>query len=181
MSILGLITTTTIDIFSSEFYGKNRNKELYWTVFFLALAAGSLIAYLLFKRKKIASLIIAAYTGEIFGTALANGLYFVWMNIPFYWIIIIIFTLGVPGITFFGIDKHMIWVTATFGAFVFMRCMALLLSHFPVIQNLPNLVETGAVTTTLPNYYWYMGFWFCVSCLGIATQLIFLKCMQMSP
>ena len=43
------------------------------------------------------------------------------------------------------------------------------------------LVEIGAITETLPNYDWYMGLWFCVSGLGVATQLIFLKCMQMHP
>ena len=85
--------------------------------------------------------------------------------------------MGVLVLTFSGVDKHMIWVTAVFGAFIFFRSIALLLGHYPVVQDLPSLVKIGAIQKTLPNYDWYMGLWFCVSGLGVATQLIFLKCM----
>ena len=166
---MGLVTISTVETFSSLMYGKNRNREIYWTIFFVAIAAGAGIAYLIRKRTKLASFLVASFAGENFGVALANGFYFVWMNIAFYWVLVIVFTLGIGCITLCGIDKHMIWVTAIFGAFIFMRSLAILLDHYPVIQNLPDLVATGAVDSTLPNYDWYMGLWFCVSCLGIAT------------
>ena len=178
ISIIGMFTLISVDMFSSLMYGKNRNREIYWTVFFLAIGVGAGVAYLLRKMPKFNSFIVAAYAGENFGVAVANGIYFVWESKSLYWILIIVFTIGVACITLFGINKHMIWVTAVFGAFIFMRSLALLLSHYPVVQNLPDLVETGAVTTILPNYDWYMSLWFCVSGLGVATQLIFLKCMQ---
>ena len=169
VSLMGLITITAVDAFSLKMYAKTRVKQYYWTVFLAAIASGAGIAFLMRKHSKIASFLVAAFAGENFGVALANGFYFAWMNIVFYWILVVVFTIGVACITLFGIDKQMIWVTAVFGAFIFMRSLALMLNHYPVIQNLPSLVATGAVTSTLPNYDWYMGLWFCVSCLGIAT------------
>ena len=181
ISLTGLIVVCTIDVLTSVFYGVTRDDEVYWTAFLIALAVGCLLSYALRKHTKVTSLIVAAYTGEILGTAIANGLYFTWRERAFYWAIIIVCCLAVGCITLINFNKHMIWVTAMLGSFVFMRCLALLLSHYPVIQNLPDLVATGAIDSTLPNYFWYMSLWFCVACLGIGTQLIFLKCMQLSP
>jgi hypothetical protein len=90
-------------------------------------------------------LVVAGYAGYTFGVALANGFYFIWQNDYFYWSLIVVFTIGVLVLTFSGVNKHMIWVTAVFGAYIFFRSIALLLGHYPVIQDLPSLVKTGAI------------------------------------
>ena len=51
----------------------------------------------------------------------------------FYWSLTFVFTIFVAFITLTAIEKHMIWVTGVFGAFIFFRSIALLLGHYPVI------------------------------------------------
>ena len=69
-----------------------------------------------------------------------------------------------------NINYHMIWITAIFGAYLFIISLSLFVGRWPIELNLPKLDSVGAVIGTEPNYFLYMGVWLAMSCIGVAFQ-----------
>ena len=69
-----------------------------------------------------------------------------------------------------NVNYHMIWVTACFGAYVFIISFSLFYGRYPVDLNIAQLYMLGAVKSVENNFYLYMGVWLLMSTLGVACQ-----------
>lgn len=169
-SVIGAMIAITEAVLFLIFDGMDLDNFAYWLAFVVSGICGLLLAWLTTKNKTGGSLVVAGWTGFELGVALSNLLYFQVQNIVVFWLIIGFTSLVIVMIVATNINYHMIWITAIFGAYLFMISLSLFVGRWPVDLNLPKLQEVGAVWATEPHYFVYMGIWLCMSCVGVAFQ-----------
>ena len=121
------------------FDGMALESYAYWLAFVISGICGLLLAWLSTKNITGGSLVVAGWTGFETGVALANLLYFQMQSIVVFWLIIGITSLIIVMIVATNINYHMIWITAIFGAYLFMISMSLFVGRWPIDLNLPKL------------------------------------------
>ena len=167
--VCAMITVTNALLFAIA-DGAELSTYVYWLAFIVAGVCGLLLAWLSTKYKAGGALILAGWTGFELGVALSNLLYFQVKNVVLFWLIIGVTALIIVLVAATNINHHMLWITAIFGAYLFIISLSLFVGRWPIDLNLPKLEQVGAVNATEPNYYLYMGIWLCMSCLGVAFQ-----------
>ena len=142
----------------------------YWIALVVAAVCGLLLAWVFTKYPTGGALMVAGWTGFELGVAISNLLYFQLQSLALFWMIIGMTALITTLIAATNVNYHMIWVTAIFGAYLFIISVSLFVGRWPIELNLPKLDSVGAVIGTEPNYFLYMGIWLCMSCIGVAFQ-----------
>ena len=121
------------------FDGMNLDTFAYWLAFVVSGVCGLLLAWLSTRYNAGGSLVVAGWTGFNLGVALGNLLYFQMPNIVVFWLIIGITSLIIVMIVATNINYHMIWITAIFGAYLFLISLSLFVGRWPIDLNLPKL------------------------------------------
>ena len=142
----------------------------YWLTFVIASVCGLLLAWVSTKYETAGMVILAGWTGFEIGAVLSNLIYFQLESKVIFWLIIGVSSLVVLLIAITNVNHHMIWVSAIFGAYLFIISFSLFYGRYPIDLNLPELQSIGAIVTTEPNFFLYMGVWLVCSTIGVAFQ-----------
>ena len=134
-----------------------------------------MLAWLSMKHRRFGCFIVAGWTGFEMGAALANLLY-CWIPYEvFFWFVIVTAALVVSCVTIVNPNKHMIWVTAIFGAYIFCLTLSYFFARWPIDLDLPDLYRKGAVDKSATSgFFIAIGSWMCISMIGAVFQFYIL-------
>lgn len=127
---------------------------------------GLLLAWVQTKHRAIGGLLLSAWTGFVIGEAFSNYIYFSAKSTPVFWLIIVACSFITLIIAATNFNKHLIWVTAIFGSYLFIVSLSTFLGRWPLDLNLPKLERLGAVKSVDTNFWIYMTCWMMMSTLG---------------
>ena len=168
--VAGVITACNFCVFEMT-RSLDHGDGVFWVTFFVAAVVGLLVAWLSTMYRRVGAFIVAAWTGFEIGATISNIMYDWVPNLAFFWLIIVTSALSLALVAIVNPNKHMIWVTAIFGAYIFCFTMAYFFARWPIDLDLPYLYKEGAVDgSMLPSYFLALGVWLSISIIGAVFQ-----------
>ena len=164
------------------FYKPDIKKGWVWTLFFLFLMMGLILGYFMYLSKKLASAVIAGYSGFFVGELINNILFVSFEGKYLYWFMNVTMSLTFIIVACCNTNKHILWLSSLFGGWLIIKALSVWFGHYPTTWNIYALIQSGAVSREDFNWYFvYVGIWFIFTLTGIIVQCYTMKYLKANP
>ena len=157
--VIGLASSTMgiLLLYFLLFYKQNTNHILVWCIGILGALFGIMLGLIFYNGTKIASAVLAAYTGYSIGSIIYRVLpKLVHPEIAFYGITGTL-AVGLVILALYNTERHLILNSSFFGAFIFMEGLGSFVPDFPASWNPLVLIPANGGIFDIDPHFWLYG------------------------